>query len=56
MTHVKRYRNGKVAEIQEDGETIVDIEELRQSLGEVKGNPKMISVLEQIITVLEQEV
>lgn len=45
---------GNLIEIQND-EGVINIEDLKKSLEEAKGNPKVISVLEKIVQYLEKE-
>lgn len=37
------------------GETVIDIEEVRKSLNETNGNPQIISVLQELVNLIEKE-
>lgn len=51
----KITENGKVVEIQENGETVVDIQDLKDKQKNIKGNPDMKEMFNQIINYLEKE-
>lgn len=47
--------DGELKEVQQNGETVVDIGELREQLSSVNGNPQVVAVLESIVDYLERE-
>lgn len=46
--------DGQVKSVFKDGEKVIDIEEVRETLNEANGNPQILAVLEGIVKLLEQ--
>lgn len=52
---IKKFdENGKLVEVQEKGEKILNTQDLRRQLEDVNGNPQMKSIIKDIITYIEK--
>lgn len=53
MTRVER--NGELVEVQKNGETVFSVEDLKQRIESVEGNPEMKEAMLMIVNYLEAE-